>query len=84
MIINKKCPKCGNEQFSKGEISTEHWVVFKPDGYKIRYGGNVTAQFRADVCLKCGYTDIYLDEKGLANVVDNEERIKNKKGSFFH
>lgn len=65
-MVMKKCPKCDNELISNGKIIRTGGVpsiVFKPDsaGPMIRNLSLV----RASVCLKCGYVESFIDEKGL-------------------
>ena len=63
-----KCPKCGHRHLDMGEIKvgkvfTGHGMGYRSDKH-YPYADHVN-QNRAQVCLKCGYTEIYFDVEDL-------------------
>ncbi len=63
MIQTKKCPKCGG-----GNIAGPHNVHGGEHHIKIDLPGISTATIIAITCANCGYTEMYSDRGGLANI----------------
>ncbi len=66
-MTNKKCQKCSSENFHRG------WLKARV-GYDVGVGvklGLSTYRLETEVCLGCGYVELYLNEKNL-------EKLKKK------
>ncbi|MGY5880821.1 MAG: hypothetical protein RTV31_11255 [Candidatus Thorarchaeota archaeon] len=62
MIKSRQCPKCGCER-----IAGPH-RIFGQHHVKIDLPGVSTATLEALTCSDCGYTELYSDRLGLANI----------------
>ena len=66
-MTNKKCQKCGSENFHRGWLKSG----FGPDvGVGVKWGLS-TYRLETEVCLGCGFVELYLNEKNL-------EKLKKK------
>jgi len=67
-VKSSKCPKCGHNASDLGVIRVGR--VFAGHGFGYRsdkhhpYADHVSQQ-KAEVCLKCGYTEIFFDVEDL-------------------
>ena len=69
MTQERKCPKCGGSN-----IAGPHKVSGK---YPIRVdiAGFHTATLRAFTCADCGFTEFYVDSKGLKNIHKDDKTL---------
>ncbi len=63
-MTNKKCQKCSSENFHRG------WLKGFDVGVGVKLGLS-TYRVETEVCLGCGYVELYLNEKNL-------EKLKKK------
>ena len=66
MKNSNNCPKCNSVA-----IAGPH-DVFDQTNLKIRLGWR-TATLKCYICLSCGYTELFPDEKGLENLRSHYE-----------
>ena len=61
-----RCPKCQSKEIAKNKIRARLFGL----GARVHLpAGNLrTSAFVAYACLDCGYTELYVDEKGLKNL----------------
>ena len=63
MINSSKCPKCENNR-----IAGPHRIHADRSHSKIDLPGFSTATLQAYTCIKCGYTEFYVDALGRNNM----------------
>jgi len=61
-----KCPKCGSQNFKKGQPIDSSGLRFKPEKSGLFYTGE---KFEAFACLNCGYAEFYVDPQKLREKV---------------
>lgn len=61
-----RCPKCQNRGIATNKVRARMFGL----GARVYIpAGNLrTSTLKAYVCLKCGYSELYADEKGLKNL----------------
>ena len=64
-MTNKKCPKCCSENIDEGNIGSG---LFGYKSNKQGFFSEPVKKFEAQVCLDCGYTEMYI----------NIEKVKRK------
>lgn len=61
----KTCPKCTSTRIESGWILSAGKIAFRSDHLPYPFtGGNV----RTYVCVNCGYTESYVEEKYLERI----------------
>lgn len=61
-LSNGRCPKCGSKNVDKGNIGG---VGFGYKSNKQGFFSEPVKEFEANVCLDCGYTEMYINIKKL-------------------
>jgi predicted nucleic-acid-binding Zn-ribbon protein len=61
-MVNKKCPKCGSENLDRGRIGPG---VVGYTSHNQRFLSNPVGPIDAEVCLDCGYTELYVNVEKL-------------------
>jgi len=62
---NTNCPKCGSANLDRGRVGTKGEAIalgYVSDRHKLL---SYPESIKAEVCLDCGYTELYIDIENL-------------------